>query len=168
MRSVLRGRQNDVELWRSEARSEILRSLAREFRTVLWTTRLFEVLLEELHLDEELERLLGERIPDLNRSRYAEAIAIGLILRHSWHPKRPCRHSGTLGRSCQTAESEHHCGPPGAARQRKFSTRDAAAPRGRDYAGWESRRSKSRSPQVIEGARRCERFEWSDRLARHL
>ena len=86
MRSVLRGRQNDVELWRSETRSEILRSLAREFRTMRWTTRLFEVLLEELHLDEELERLLGEPIPDLNRSRYAEAIAIGLILRHSWHP----------------------------------------------------------------------------------
>ena len=45
MRRVLRGRQNAVELWRSETRSEILRSLAREFRTMPWTTRLFEVLL---------------------------------------------------------------------------------------------------------------------------
>jgi hypothetical protein len=43
-----------------------------------------ELLLEELYIDESLDDLLGEHPHDLPTSRYAEAIAAALILRHSW------------------------------------------------------------------------------------
>jgi hypothetical protein len=43
-----------------------------------------ELLIEELYVDESLDDLLGEHPHALPTSRYAEAIAAALILRHSW------------------------------------------------------------------------------------
>jgi hypothetical protein len=45
---------------------------------------LLEPLIEELYIDESIEDLLGERPRDLPTRRYPEAIAVALILRHSW------------------------------------------------------------------------------------
>jgi len=43
-------------------------------------------LMEELHVDDSLEHLLGCSLHSLGRSRYPQAIAIALALRHSWRP----------------------------------------------------------------------------------
>jgi hypothetical protein len=45
---------------------------------------LLEVLTEELYIDESIDDLLGEHPRDLPTRRYPEAIAVALILRHSW------------------------------------------------------------------------------------
>jgi hypothetical protein len=43
-----------------------------------------EVLTEELYIDESIDELLGADPRDLPTRRYPEAIAVALILRHSW------------------------------------------------------------------------------------
>jgi hypothetical protein len=43
-----------------------------------------ELLIEELYIDESIDDLLGAHRHDLPTRRYPEAIAIALILRHSW------------------------------------------------------------------------------------
>jgi hypothetical protein len=43
-----------------------------------------ELLIEELYIDESIEALLGEHPHALPTHRYPEAIAVALILRHSW------------------------------------------------------------------------------------
>jgi hypothetical protein len=37
-------------------------------------------------VDDHFEELLGRAPGDLQRGQYAQAIAVALILRHSWHP----------------------------------------------------------------------------------
>jgi hypothetical protein len=51
-----------------------------------WSRRLIETVLEELYVDDHFEELLGKPISNLRPSQSAQAIAIALILRHSWHP----------------------------------------------------------------------------------
>jgi hypothetical protein len=41
--------------------------------------------LEELYVDDHFEELLGRAPGDLRPGQYAQAIAVALILRHSWH-----------------------------------------------------------------------------------
>ena len=50
-----------------------------------WSPALFATLLEELGENDRLESLLGPR-KDLNVVAYPQAIALALILRHSWQP----------------------------------------------------------------------------------
>ena len=45
---------------------------------------MLELLIEELYIDESIEALLGEHPNALPTRRYPEAIAVALILRHSW------------------------------------------------------------------------------------
>jgi len=49
-----------------------------------WSPALFATLLEELGEHDGLESLLGRT--DLNVVAYPQAIALALILRHSWQP----------------------------------------------------------------------------------
>lgn len=44
------------------------------------------MLFEELYVDDNLEELLGARVRELQKRRYPQAIAIALVLRHSWQP----------------------------------------------------------------------------------
>ena len=73
-----------VRHWREYRRPALLRSVAKKTELLRWSTRLIEVLLDEMHVDDELEQLLGEPLRDVSRSRFPQAIAIGLVLRHSW------------------------------------------------------------------------------------
>ena len=43
-----------------------------------------EVLLEELYVDDGLEKLLGKAPSALQVRQYPQAVAVALILRHSW------------------------------------------------------------------------------------
>jgi len=51
-----------------------------------WSPALFATLLEELGENDRLESLLGPIPKDLNVVAYPQAIALALILRHSWQP----------------------------------------------------------------------------------
>lgn len=67
------------------SRSASLEVLAKRAAGLRWNRRLLLVLLEELCIDDAFVRLIGEpqRIPT---RRYAEAIAVALLLRHGWRP----------------------------------------------------------------------------------
>ena len=47
---------------------------------------LIEALLEELYVDDRFEELLRRAPGELRSREYPQAIAVALILRHSWHP----------------------------------------------------------------------------------
>ena len=70
--------------WRRDTRPEALRAAVRRARALPWSASLLEPLIEELYIDESIEDLLGEHPRDLPARRYPEAIAVALILRHSW------------------------------------------------------------------------------------
>jgi len=51
-----------------------------------WSSALFATLLDELGEIDGLEWLVGPIRKDLDVDAYPQAIALGLILRHSWQP----------------------------------------------------------------------------------
>jgi hypothetical protein len=53
-------------------------------RGLSWTPALLKALIEELHVESALEELLGVPVQALRSRRYPQALAIALILRHSW------------------------------------------------------------------------------------
>ena len=69
---------------RIRARPEAVRVAVRRTRGLRWSASLLELLIEELYIDESLDDLLGEHPRDLPARRYPEAIAVALVLRHSW------------------------------------------------------------------------------------
>jgi hypothetical protein len=70
--------------WRRDARPEALRVAVRRTNGLRWSASLLELLIEELYIDESIEALLGEHPLALPKRRYPEAMAVALILRHSW------------------------------------------------------------------------------------
>lgn len=72
--------------WRREVRPGAVRSAASATKTLKWSPRLIEALLEELYVDDRFEELLGRAPGQLRSREYPRAIAVALILRHSWHP----------------------------------------------------------------------------------
>ena len=70
--------------WRRNARPDALRAAVRRTKGLRWSASLLELLIEELYIDESIEALLGEHPLALPKRRYPEAIAVALILRHSW------------------------------------------------------------------------------------
>ena len=52
-----------------------------------WSPALVELLFEELYVDDSLEELLGARVRGLQKRQYPQAIAMALVLRHSWLPQ---------------------------------------------------------------------------------
>ena len=83
-----RSRQADAETrrWRRDARPESIRAAVASTRALRWNRRLIEAVLEELYVDDHFEELLGTAPGDLRSSQYAQAVAVAVILRHSWHP----------------------------------------------------------------------------------
>ena len=70
--------------WRRDARPEALRAAVHRTKGLRWSASLLELLIEELYIDESIEALLGQHPHALPTRRYPEAIAVALILRHSW------------------------------------------------------------------------------------
>lgn len=72
--------------WRRETRPRLLRSAVAVTESLRWSPALFELLLEEMYADDGLVELLGTRVEALKRRQYPQAIALALLLRHSWRP----------------------------------------------------------------------------------
>ena len=72
--------------WRRDTRPMSVRAAVSATKGIRWTRPLFEAVLEELYVDDHFEELLGQARGNIRPGQYAQAIAVALILRHSWHP----------------------------------------------------------------------------------
>ena len=72
--------------WRRDTRPASVRAAVSATKGLRWTRPLIEAVLEELYVDDHFEELLGRAPGDLRPGQYPQAIAVALILRHSWHP----------------------------------------------------------------------------------
>jgi hypothetical protein len=76
----------ETRRWRLDARPKSVRAAVAATKALRWNRRLIEAVLEELYVDDHFEELLGRSPGDLRPGQYAQAVAVALILRHSWHP----------------------------------------------------------------------------------
>jgi hypothetical protein len=72
--------------WRDDNRFEEVRALANSARGLRWSRALLDALLEELHVSDDFDALVG-RVAHLSPSQYPRLIAVALLLRHSWCPE---------------------------------------------------------------------------------
>lgn len=70
--------------WRRDVRPRAVSSAVAATASLRWSRSLMEVLLEELYVDDSLEELLGKASDELQVRQYPQAVAVALILRHSW------------------------------------------------------------------------------------
>ena len=69
--------------WRTCVRSVVLHDLADLTKGLTWSSALLVALLEELHVTEEFDRLIGRFRLDPHRDA-PRLLALALFLRHSW------------------------------------------------------------------------------------
>ena len=111
-----------VQHWRQRHRHVALRQLADGSQGVAWTRRLLNLLLEELHVTDEFDRLVGP-ISHLPVSQYPRLIAIALLLRHSWSLHDLARASSRIGLSVGDLEAQLNTYGCGCSPRRRGKTR---------------------------------------------
>jgi len=84
--------------WRQQRRTHALEILVDRANRLRWSSPLLRLLLEEMWVGEEFETLLGPPRA-LDWSRYPQAIAVAIILRHSWRRDDLRRTARRLGLS---------------------------------------------------------------------
>ena len=72
--------------WRRQIRPEVLRRALERTSTLSWSPVLMELLVDEMYVGDALEALLGTSLRSLDAARYPQALALALVLRHSWQP----------------------------------------------------------------------------------
>ena len=85
-----------LDSWRRDHRFEDLCALADSARSLEWSRRLLYALLEELHVSDDFDVLVGP-VARLPPSQYPRLVAIALLLRHSWSPEDLERTATRLG-----------------------------------------------------------------------
>ena len=96
-----------VHDWRRRDRLDDLRALAEGARGLTWSRGLLHALLEELHISDDFDVLVG-RVARLPASQYPRLLAIALLLRHSWCPQDLSRAATQLGLSRPSAPTTPH------------------------------------------------------------
>lgn len=119
----------EVQHFRQHHRDDLLQELADGAHGVKWTRRLVTTLLDELHVTDEFDRLVGplSRVP---ASQYPRLVALAVLLRHSWSLVDLSRTSTRLGLACGPLEAElntHGCDC--ARRHRRASRAALSGPR---------------------------------------
>lgn len=77
----------ELRQWRRSGRSDSLAYALEATRSLQWSRELFEFLSDELYVTEALESLLGTPLRLLDETTYPQAIALALLLKHSWQPE---------------------------------------------------------------------------------
>lgn len=77
---------NSVKSWRQADRPKVVLDAIDNTHSLAWSPALLDVLLDELYVANDVEAILGAPLHQLPRRDYPRAIAIALILRHSWRP----------------------------------------------------------------------------------
>ena len=91
-----------LDNWRRDHRFEDLCGLADSARGLGWSRGLLYALLEELHVSDDFDELVG-RVDRQAVSQYPRLLAIALLLRHSWCPQDLARTAARLRLSTHTA-----------------------------------------------------------------
>ena len=110
--------------WRERHRLAVLHEMAEDAHDLPWTRRLVNTLLDELHVTDEFDRLVGpvSRVPV---SQYPRLIAIALLLRHSWSLYDLSRTGHRIGLGCGPLQAELNTNGCDCARRRRRASRAA-------------------------------------------
>ena len=79
-------RRDDLADWRRLTRPVILENFLKHTRDLRWSRELIDLLLDELHVSDEFDDLIG-RVPPSAPVNYPQLVALAVILRHSWYPE---------------------------------------------------------------------------------
>ena len=86
MRRASSTRRDDLADWRHLTRPVILENFLNRTGDLRWSRELIDLLLDELHVGDEFDDLIG-RIPPSAQVNYPQLVALALVLRHSWFPE---------------------------------------------------------------------------------
>ena len=113
-----------VQHWRQHHRGDVLQELADDAHSLGWTRGLVTTLLDELHVTDEFDRLVGpiSRVP---ASQFPRLIAIALLLRHSWSLDDLSRTGKRIGLGCGPLHAELNTNGCDCARRRRRASRAA-------------------------------------------
>ena len=108
--------------WRERHRLAVLQEMAEGAHDLPWTRRLVNTLLDELHVTDEFDRLVGpiSRVP---ASQFPRLIAIALLLRHSWSLYDLSRTGKRVGLGVGSLEAELNTFGCDCSRRRRRSSR---------------------------------------------
>ena len=79
-------RRDDLADWRRLTRPVILENFLNHTRDLRWSRELIDLLLDELHVSDEFDDLIG-RVPPSAQVNYPQLVALAVVLRHSWYPE---------------------------------------------------------------------------------
>ena len=91
-------RRDDLADWRRLTRPVIVENFLNHTRDLRWSRELIDLLLEELHVSDEFDDLIG-RVPPSAQVNYPQLVALAVVLRHSWYPEDLARIIAELGLS---------------------------------------------------------------------
>jgi len=110
------GRLHD---WRRNDRVDDLWALTHRTYGLDWSRPLLDALLEELHVSDDFDRLVGP-VTHAPASQYPRLLVIALLVRHSWSPadlEGTATRLGLLSRNLRTAGVHAHHARVGATTQ---------------------------------------------------
>jgi hypothetical protein len=98
--------------------------MAEDAHDLPWTQRLVNTLLDELHVTDDFDRLVGpiSRVP---ASQFPRLIAIALLLRHSWSRYDLSRAGKRIGLGCGPLQAQRNTNGCDCARRRRRASRAA-------------------------------------------
>jgi hypothetical protein len=85
-RTSAAARRDDLADWRCLTRPVILDDFLDRTRDLRWSRELIDLLLDELHVSDEFDDLIG-RVPPSAQVNHPQLVALALVLRHSWFPE---------------------------------------------------------------------------------
>ena len=114
----------EAQHFRQQHRDDVLQEIADSTHGLEWTRRLVTALLDELHVTDEFDRLVGplSRVP---ASQFPRLIALAVVLRHSWSLGDLSRTSHHLGLGCGSHLAELNAFGCNCARRRRRASRAA-------------------------------------------
>jgi hypothetical protein len=150
----------DADRWRRELRPRAMRLLAARTRRLPWSRALVSVLLAELHPDDLFTEIVGAP-SRLTPARFPQAVAIALLLRHSWRHVDLTRIARRLGLSLSMKTIDHshrkgrghHVGDARARLGPVKALRSAPTPR-RGADGLDRALGRARTPPLRDGRHR--------------
>lgn len=129
-RTIATSESVEIHSWRRSHRFDDLRALAREARGLWWSRGLLQALLEELHISDDFDVLVG-RVARPPASQYPRLLAIALLLRHSWCPQDLGRTAARLGLSPRTSSRKSRIARVHGHRRRVLARTPLTGPRTR-------------------------------------
>ena len=110
-RTASTARRDDLADWRRLTRPVILDDFLDRTRDLRWSRELIDLLLDELHVSDEFDDLIG-RVPPSAQVNYPQLVALALILRHSWFPQDLARILAEPGLSPTSTPIADECDLP--------------------------------------------------------